>query len=209
MRCTRCERDLDGIPLVPTPSAGIAKKRSDEVAPPTPQIALRRGLLADADWQLEADLRGIHRLIHSLRARSAEDSLATTIPKPHLREPYAAVRSQPHETIPEPSAKQATGATTASLVQVVGWLILSIGLAIFACGSVLLGWTLIAGREDLWRLGMPLAVIGQSGLVLGLVLQLNGLWVAHRKSAAALSDLDDEFKQVRPVSSRHTPCPVR
>ena len=55
------------------------------------------------------------------------------------------------------------------------WAILSLGLAVFACGAVLLGWSLIGERDDLWPIGMPLAILGQAGSILGLILQLDGL----------------------------------
>jgi hypothetical protein len=83
----------------------------------------------------------------------------------------------------------------------VGWAILSLGLAVFACGAVLLGWSLVARREDLWPLGMPLTLIGQAGLIVGLVLQLDGLWTTSRKTAAVLSELDGELKNVRQATS--------
>jgi len=48
---------------------------------------------------------------------------------------------------------------------------------------------------------MPLALIGQAGLVLGLVLQLDGLWHSSRRTADVLSELDDELKDVRQATS--------
>jgi len=77
------------------------------------------------------------------------------------------------------------------------WMILSLGLATFACGAVLLGWSLVAQRDDLWPIGMPLALIGQAGLVLGLILQLDSLWHTSRKTAQTLDQLDGELSRVR------------
>ena len=48
---------------------------------------------------------------------------------------------------------------------------------------------------------MPLALIGQAGLVLGLVLQLDGLWHSSRRTADVLSELDGELKDVRQATS--------
>jgi hypothetical protein len=48
---------------------------------------------------------------------------------------------------------------------------------------------------------MPLALIGQTGLVLGLVLQLDGLWKSSRTTAAAITDLDSELKNVRQATT--------
>ena len=71
----------------------------------------------------------------------------------------------------------------------------------FACGAVLLGWSLVAQRDDLWPIGMPLALIGQAGLILGLVLQLDGLWRTSRSTNAALSQLDGELASVRQATT--------
>ena len=59
-----------------------------------------------------------------------------------------------------------------------------------ACGGVLIAWSLIAGRDDLWSIGLPLAVVGQGGLVIGLLLQLDGLWQSSKKTEETLTQLD-------------------
>jgi hypothetical protein len=66
---------------------------------------------------------------------------------------------------------------------------------------MLLAWSLVGKREDLWPIGVPLALIGQAGLILGLVLQLDGLWTTSRSTAAALSELDGELKNVRQATT--------
>jgi hypothetical protein len=48
---------------------------------------------------------------------------------------------------------------------------------------------------------MPLALVGQAGLILGLILQLDGLWHSSRKTAAAITELDDELKNVRQATT--------
>jgi hypothetical protein len=81
------------------------------------------------------------------------------------------------------------------------WTMISLGLSVFACGAVLLGWSLAAGRDELWTVGLPLALLGQAALVVGLVLQLDGLWHSSRKTAQVLTELDDELKNVRQATT--------
>src|SRR5205814_4004143 len=69
---------------------------------------------------------------------------------------------------PNPTSEQPRSNTAA-------WTIVSLSLAVFACGAVLLAWSLLGQREDLWPVGLPLALIGQAGLIVGLVLQIDGL----------------------------------
>jgi hypothetical protein len=81
------------------------------------------------------------------------------------------------------------------------WTLLSPGLAAFACGAVLLGWSIVGNRQDLWPIGMPLTLIGQAGLILGLVWQLDGLWQSSRKTVTTLQELDSELTQVRSAAA--------
>ena len=62
-----------------------------------------------------------------------------------------------------------------------------------ACGGVLIAWSLLGSRDDLWSLGMPLAVVGQGGLVIGLLLQLDGLWQSSQKTEDTLTQLDGKL----------------
>lgn len=201
LRCTRCERDLDfGTSAQPTAAMPDTLKPGTR-ATSTLAAALCGSALADADWKLEADLRGVHRLIHSLRGQSSKDLPHTALPAPH----HSAFSSaSPHDlnaSKAAPSANPIAATPGSSAIHVVGWLLVAIGLATFVCGGVLLGWSLAAGRDDLWPLGMPLTLIGQAGLVLGLVLQLDGLWATNRKAAAAIQELNGELKQVRHATS--------
>ena len=66
---------------------------------------------------------------------------------------------------------------------------------------MLLGWSIAARREDLWPIGLPLALVGQAGLILGLILQLDGLWHTSRRTAKALTQLDGELASVRQATT--------
>lgn len=170
------------------------------VASPADNAALERLLrsapLGEEDWAMEAELRGVQRLLGSLKSRApiATESVSLHPPQRSPAAWHAGHAKQAPETDnfgPEQGiAKQPRGHAAA-------WTILSLGLAVFACGAMLLAWSLIGQREDLWPVGMPLALIGQAGLVLGLILQLDGLWNSSRKTEQALSELDGELKTVR------------
>ena len=188
LRCGKC-----GTPFVDAQQQAVA-------APATESSPLARVLagssLVEDDWTLEAELRGVERLVSSLKSSGG---LA--------KQPLAIDTS--HETAPgwhtarhTPSAKSAeVAAATEPQKNFAAWTILSLGLAVFACGAVLLTWSLVGKRNDLWPIGMPLALIGQAGLILGLILQLDGLWQTSRKTVVALSELDDELKHVRQATT--------
>jgi hypothetical protein len=79
----------------------------------------------------------------------------------------------------------------------ISWSILSLGLMTFAFGAVLLGWSFWMGRADLWRLGMPFTLAGQAALIIGLALQLDGLWRSTQSTTKTLGDLDNQLDELR------------
>ncbi|HEX5104835.1 MAG TPA: hypothetical protein VFV87_13535 [Pirellulaceae bacterium] len=176
LRCAKCDRVLAAAPAPEIEPSKAA------VPPPRPRIL--------DDWELEAELRGVQRLVGSLKASGCEAGallpLRFDVP--------------PQESVRPPSEDRSTQQTPAAdrpKSHFFAWMLLSLGLATFACGGVLLGWSIAADRADLWPLGMPLALIGQAGLIIGLVLQLDGLWQSNRKTTETLSQLDGELSRVR------------
>ena len=155
--------------------------RSQEIT----RSAITQLTLPEDDWKLEADIRSVHRLVDNLRGTKRID------PPAGLAEPHHA-----------PSQAERTSERSAApKTNLAAWSILSCGLATFACGAVLLGWAYAAGREDLWPIGMPLTLFGQAGLILGLVLQLDGLWQSSRQTDQTLATLDAELSRVRQATT--------
>jgi hypothetical protein len=133
---------------------------------------------------LEADLRSVDRLIEGFKAASRCDHPAPRPQRLALEEDPGEF-SSPKPIEPPPKTN------------VAAWTFLSLGLAAFACGAVLLGWSFAAEREDLWPIGMPLALLGQAGLIVGLVMQCEGLWQSSRRAAQTLDHLDEELDRIR------------
>ncbi len=96
-----------------------------------------------------------------------------------LHLPEMAVPSWHAMPVAEAAANEELQATESAAQQprtnTAAWTILSLSLAVFACGAVLLAWSLIGQRDDLWSIGLPLALIGQAGMILGLVLQVESI----------------------------------
>lgn len=67
----------------------------------------------------------------------------------------------------------------------------------FAFGAVLLVWSFWMDRADLWQLGMPFTLAGQAALVIGLALQLDGLWRSNQSTAETLGELDNQLDELR------------
>ena len=181
LRCGKCSQEL------------VSESAPAKITPALPRLT--------EDWELEADLRGVERLVGSLKSsgmtHAAETGHRDAPSSRHLRAAPERAERWHAEPTPEPDAARAADATERPKSHLLAWALLSLGLASFACGAVLLGWSFAAERDDLWPLGLPLALIGQAGLIIGLVLQLDGLWQSNRRTAETLSQLDGELSRVR------------
>jgi hypothetical protein len=91
--------------------------------------------------------------------------------------------------VTEPPAKPRKPPLARRVSAFVSWTMLSLGLAALACGGALLGWSYHARRADLWNIGVPVALGGHLGMLLGLILLVDYLWHANRRTAAELADI--------------------
>ena len=83
----------------------------------------------------------------------------------------------------DPAAEQRGG--------LLAWLFLSLGLMAFACGGVMLVWSVATVREELWTLGIPLTLGGQGAIIFGLMGLAEAAGQRQKQTAAAL----DEHRQ--------------
>jgi hypothetical protein len=200
LRCGKCGGKLVGQQGDPCdrPISNSPVTRATATENAALEKLLRGAPLSDDDWALEAELRGVQRMLGSMKSHYglATSGLPLT-PHAALATCHAALPS----SSPDPRSLQPPFNTPTPRTHSAAWTILSLGMAMFTCGAVLLGWSLFAQREDLWPVGMPLALMGQAGLILGLVLQLDGVWHTSRSTTAALQELDGELKNVRQATS--------
>ncbi|MDG2380076.1 MAG: hypothetical protein P8N76_00240 [Pirellulaceae bacterium] len=77
------------------------------------------------------------------------------------------------------------------------WSLLTLGVALFACGGALIAYSLTGDRDELWNLGAPMALAGQAIFLIGLVLQLDIIWHQSRQTSRNLFHLDDRLAQLQ------------
>lgn len=77
------------------------------------------------------------------------------------------------------------------------WSAICLGLMAFACGGVLLGWSVLGQRTELWSLGVPITLVGQVALLVGLCLQLDRLWSENRDTSERLGQMDEQLEELR------------
>src|SRR5262245_48695999 len=175
-RCAKCGTILHANSQAGVTNDLAGNRASAAAATNAETIALEKVLrmppLAEEDWALEAELRGVQRLLKSLQSRKSTEAEPLSLHFPHEPLPsWHIEQEQPEEddSVAAPPIESPRRGHPAA------WTILSVGLAVFACGAVLLTWSLVGKREDLWPIGLPLALFGQAGLILGVVLQLESV----------------------------------
>jgi hypothetical protein len=82
------------------------------------------------------------------------------------------------------------------------WAVLSLGTAALVCGGILLGWSMMAARNELWEIGLPIAIGGQVSLLIGLVLQLNVFWHSNKNTRDKLDEVDEKLHDLKKTASR-------
>ena len=71
----------------------------------------------------------------------------------------------------------------------------------FVCGGILLGWSVVSGRTELWNVGVPIALCGQIALLLGLILHLDRLWHDSRQAATKLDQVDQQLHELQTTTT--------
>jgi hypothetical protein len=213
MWCSNCQQDVPGIAsdgqICCARCGGKLRSGADpNVAVSDERAASGRGPAPDTppvdldNWEFDQDLRSAARLIRSLRLTGDIDREPAVSPSllsdsltgaPLVDAPHAAVPSwhaRPTQGEAQRPRRKRRGAFFS-------WAMLSLGLMTFVCGAVLVGWSFFGGRSELWGLGLPLVLVGQAALIVGLVFQLDGLWQSNRETSRTLDELDDQLHDLR------------
>ncbi|NQT39414.1 MAG: hypothetical protein HQ581_18095 [Planctomycetes bacterium] len=78
-----------------------------------------------------------------------------------------------------------------------GQVFLGLGVMGSVCGGVLLAWSVIAERNELWDAGMPIALVGQAALLLALILHLERFWRDGRHAAEKLDRFEGQLRDLQ------------
>lgn len=157
VRCARCGEVFGGTDSKSaSESSSAALRVVNSAAPPA---------WKPHDWQLEEELREAQRLVRLVTSQSS-DTRASSSP--------ADERSN------TPKAERAKGASRSSGQApqqphqgggTFGWVLSGLGLSGLVCGCTLLVWSLASGRDELWTIGLPTALISQVVLICGILLR--------------------------------------
>ena len=155
-------------------------------------------------WELDEQLRQIERTLHVGEASGKADSpifsetKIGTIPREARFDPPQ--DGPPARHLPasdRPGKQRRTAGNRGPIPSLFTWIVLTLGTTGFACGGVLLAWSLATGRQELWSVGLPAALVGQIALLGGLVLQIDRLWHDNREAAAKLDYVDEQIHELK------------
>lgn len=147
------------------------------------------------DWRFEEDLLQAEWLLgHTAGDAQTRDSKVS-------EEPPALLSSAPGTV----AAAHPSAAPVRRRPSLLAWSALLLGLAGFICGVILLGWSYVANRPELWNLGLPITLAGQVGLLIGVTLQLDRLWHDSRRSADQLAQLDHQLHDIQTTTRLSAP----
>ncbi|MBI3837696.1 MAG: hypothetical protein HY288_07155 [Planctomycetia bacterium] len=187
--CARCgaEVSAEAAPNA-THAVGLAESAANGLDLSAPQPSPSAYPSFD-EWEIDQSFRHLQaRVGNSKRA----DPAARRTERTADREPDWRIHGS-HSGVTRPHKRKSRASGRSSLL---AWPVLSLGLMAFACGAVLLVWSFVEQRQELWNLGMPIAVAGQVGLLLGLILQLERIWQNSRQAVRKLEQVDSQLQHL-------------
>ncbi len=186
IRCAQCGKQSHATPAIKDDADKSFAAKTDQSSAAAGKSSNPNDILDD--WSLDDDLLQIRRLVTQHKQTAGSVPAAPNfLPLPIAMAAYGQgpvqAASQAHNE-EQPARRRGSR---------LGWCLLSFGLIAFACGGVLLAWSLVQGRNELWTLGMPILLGGQFGLLIGLILQFDYLWQNNRQTSDELQRVDQRL----------------
>lgn len=199
MVCARCDNPVQVSPWSADSTADSAADSTAESSrgdTARPRIMEPQGPPIDPnDWQFDDDLRSAELL-----AESAGQQKPTPFEPSALDFARAGAAfepaDEPHPTAP-PSIHTSVARRPRRRGSWISWALLSSGSMALVCGVVLLVWSCVADRAELWNLGIAPTMAGQAALLIGLVFQLENLWRTNRETTGTLAEMDQRLSDLR------------
>lgn len=197
LRCPRCGRSLDTEPAHDAraaPAAGFAEPREGQA----PTSAACELPLPFDDWELDEQLRHIERVLQAAKTQVQPIDMGRQRQTMHCDAAHTGLPAW-HVPLAERHRQGRPKPNNGShlLWGLVTWSALLLGTAGLVCGCSLLAWSLTEGPAELWNIGLPVAAVGQVALLVGLVLQVDGLWHHSHQTVAKLDSVDEQLYEIR------------
>jgi hypothetical protein len=198
MWCTQCRQDVPALPSGERQSLccsrcgkAICVDSANAKDHPPPYDG----------WELDEQLRHIQRVLQADKVEADQSAAIYRREAARFDLPHAGPAAWHLPASSPPRPRTVRKSDRGSVLGAFTWLVLSLGTASFVCGGILLGWSLATGRQELWTVGLPVALAGQIALLVGLVLQFDRLWRDNRAAAAKLDNVDEQLHELKAVTN--------
>jgi hypothetical protein len=188
--CARCgvELSADDRPAA-RHAVGLAESAAKglDLSLPPPSISAHPNF---DEWEIDQSVRHLQaRVGNPKRADPVAKRTQPTVDRAADLRTHAS-----HPGVARPHKRKSQVSRRSSSL---AWTTLSLGMMAFACGAVLVVWSFVEQRPELWSLGMPIAVAGQVGLLLGLILQLERIWQNSHYATHKLQQFDSQLHHLK------------
>jgi hypothetical protein len=195
--CPRCGQAVG--------SQGPAETGAKTPSPDLPAISTRVEETPYCDnWELDDQLMHIGQVLQVDKAQNRGREKAYQHEVARLDPAHNAMGSRHVPPTPALRGRKSKSRGTdggGSFLSALIWMVLSLGTAALVCGGMLLGWSLIAGRNELWNIGLPIAAGGQIALLIGLVLQLDRFWHDNHHTVSKLDEVDEKLHDLKTTAA--------
>jgi hypothetical protein len=158
-----------------------------------------RAPLADFDtWELAEQLRHVDRILSGARFSTELQHPATSAQPPA---PTNATRKR------LASLSTSDGRPRASRLRSrIAWTAVAGGAAVLACGILLLCAGALLGRGAWQTIGLPITLLGQVALLLGMMMQLDLVWKGKRETASKLYRFQKRLVDLEALAAELAPA---
>lgn len=195
-----------GPALTETATAEPCLAESDPPLVDAPSFTIRAPLSTFDTWALDEQLRHVERILSGARFKTEVRPDPTDVASP-VPAPRGALWKKRAKTT---AARKATPLRTR-----MAWTIVGAGAAALAIGICMLCAGALLARARWQSLGLPITLLGQVALLLGMMLQLDLVWQGKRETASKLyrfqkrlGDLEFLAEELAPTSAEEPPPPV-
>jgi hypothetical protein len=211
--CSRCQQIVRPPHTVQICEAGIALDENPRVATMTalPAQTLAPPFTAD-DWELRRRNRELGRKLRHDLGRPQSHTSAAGLSSPSklllpenlfddLRLGTSPSQIMPTAATPprqQPPSRRTDGG------QFLAWFTALVGASVLGTGLGSVGWSLTAGRADVWNLALGLTLMGQGLLIFGLVMIASRLWRNSRYASYKLIDVHAQLGQLQQTADALT-----
>jgi hypothetical protein len=143
-------------------------------------------------WELDEQLRHIGRVLDGGGTSSCEGTCGSACECKTTRLDLSHDTPTARHTPPAMRPSAASRAMAAAMA-VLAWTLLLLSTAALCCGGILLGWSKLTPRVELWNVGLPIALAGLAGLLAAFIVQLGRTPFGRRRAPAKPHDTENHI----------------